>query len=465
MNYRNADEAPEQCKPVTTTLPSLSAPSGNESAVALQDWLEVIDGPLRDISDSSSWWWDAVKKRVCDSYRVWVASGPYERLAHKPPTAEDLENGKFSRLSARTAGMLLQAMAMAETVRAEMVARSITRSPVALLFRLYTMYQPGGESEKAYILQYLVTPPKAQTAVEMVATLRQWERMLLRADNLSIAKPDPSLLVRGLNALVGDVWAKDRDVTFRTQLVKSRLGVDVSPTWESALQLHQHLRAEAENMVHALPTTTTKPAVGDGQRDPKLRPLQPNQSQGTTNLAKASSTTPPTTSTASATTGGTGEKKCKWFTEPQGCRRGANCKFVHSFEGISKKNRCYTCGAEGHQSSSCPTKTEGNDSGPKPKGKAKAKSAPGTPSSREDSRPGNPAARSLTTEPEPQPTPPTSPTTTGEAASSAGTDEMKEVLRDAAQALKSLMSSGSTASSSSSTLEGLQRQLDARVEA
>ena len=459
LDKRNADETPEQCKPGTTTLPSLPAPSGNESAVALQDWLEVIDGPLRDISDSSSWWWDAVKRRACDSYRIWVASGPYERLAHKPPTAEDLEKGKFSRLSARTAGMSLQAMA--ETVRAEMVARSITRSPVALLFRLYTMYQPGGESEKAYILQYIVTPPKAQTAVEMVATLRQWERMLLRADNLSIAKPDPSLFVRGLNALVGDVWAKDRDVTFRTQLVKSRLGMDVSPTWESALQLHQHLKAAAENMVHALPTTTTttttttKPAVGDGQRDPRLRPLQPNQPQGSTNLAKASSTTPPTTSTASAATGGTGEKKCKWFTEPQGCRKGANCKFVHSFEGISKKSRCYTCGAEGHQSSSCPTKT-----GPKPKAKPKAKSVPGTPSSREESRTGNPAARSMTTEPEPQPTPPISPTTTGEAASSAGTGEMKEVLRDAAQALKSLMSSGSTATSSSSTLEGLQRQLD-----
>ncbi|OLP91209.1 hypothetical protein AK812_SmicGene27129 [Symbiodinium microadriaticum] len=206
-------------------------------AAPLQDWLEVIDGPLRDISDSSSWWWDAVKKRACDSYRIWVASGgPYERL----PTAEDLEKGKFSRLSARTAGMLLQAMA--ETVRAEMVARSITRSPLALLFRLYTMYQPGGESEKAYILQYLVTPPKAQTAVEMVATLRQWERMLLRADNISIAKPDPSLLVRGLNALVGDVWAKDRDVTFRTQLVKSRLGVDVSPTWAAIDELKNNLR-------------------------------------------------------------------------------------------------------------------------------------------------------------------------------------------------------------------------------
>ncbi|OLP91201.1 hypothetical protein AK812_SmicGene27124 [Symbiodinium microadriaticum] len=182
------------------------------------DWLEVIDGPLRDISDSSSWWWDAVKKRACDSYRIWVASGPYERNA----LAGDGRNGSS---------------------------------------------RDGGEI------------------------------------NHEISSSDGS----------GDGGnLKDRDVTFRTQLVKSRLGVDVSPTWE-------------------------------------------------------------------------------------------------------------------------------------------------------DGRPGNPAARSLTTEPEPQPTPPTSPTTTGEAASSAGTagtGEMKEVLRDAAQALKSLMSSGSTASSSSSTLEGLQRQLD-----
>ena len=245
------------------------------SAVALQDWIEVIDGPLRDISDSSSWWWDAVKERAQESYRKWVASGPYERLALKPPTADDLEKGKYSRLSTRTAGMMLQAMA--EPVRTEMVARAITRSPVALLFRLCTMYQPGGESEKAYILQYLVSPPKAQTANDLVAVLRQRERLLLRADNLNIAKPDPSLLVRGLNSLVSELWAKDKDVAFMTQLVKS-MGVDVSPTWEAALQLHQHLRAEAENLVNGLPSS--RPASGDPPKDPKLRPLQPsNQGQ------------------------------------------------------------------------------------------------------------------------------------------------------------------------------------------
>ena len=107
---KREDEAPEQCKPGTTSLPSLQSPSGNESAVALQDWIEVIDGPLRDISDSSSWWWDAVKERAQESYRKWVALGPYERLALKPPTADDLEKGKFARLSARTAGMMLQAI-------------------------------------------------------------------------------------------------------------------------------------------------------------------------------------------------------------------------------------------------------------------------------------------------------------------------------------------------------------------
>ena len=66
--------------------------------------------------------------------------------------------------------MMLQAMS--ESVRTEMVARAITRSPVALLFRLCTIYQPGGASEKAYILQCLVSPPKAQTANDLMAVLR-----------------------------------------------------------------------------------------------------------------------------------------------------------------------------------------------------------------------------------------------------------------------------------------------------
>ena len=179
-----------------------------------------------------------------------------------------------------------------------------------------------------------------------MTVLRQWERLLrllLRADNLNIAKPDPSLLVRGLNNLVSELWAKDKDATFRTQLAKSKLGVDVSPSWETALQLHQHLRAESENLVHGLPTTT-RSGTTEPTRDPKLRPLQPSDPGPAKPPPTTTTTTTSTTPTGSAGASGV-EKKCKWFTEPGGCRRGAACKFVHSFEGVSKKNRCYTCGA------------------------------------------------------------------------------------------------------------------------
>ena len=90
----------------------------------------------------------------------------------------------------------------------------------------------------------------------------------------------------------------------------------------------------------------------------------------------------------------------------------ASCKFAHSVEGVSKKNRCYTCGAEGHVSNACPTRTDGGDAG-KGKGKPKAKSAPGTPAAKDDAAKGSgvTAARSMATEPEPPPSAPTSPTT------------------------------------------------------
>ncbi|CAE7356105.1 unnamed protein product, partial [Symbiodinium sp. CCMP2456] len=315
---RRLEESPEQCKPGTTTLPALAPPNGNESAVALQE-------------------------RAQQSYKMWAAAGPYERLALKPPAADDLEKGKYSRLSARTAGMMLQAMA--EVVRAEMVARAITRSPVALLFRLYTMYQPGGESEKAYILQYLVSPPKASTATDLVTILRQWERLLLRVDNLSIEKPDPSLLVRGLNNVVSELRAKD---------------------------IHDN---------------------------------------------------------------GTYDDFYKYASEWK--RRALGQRM--------------------------PTKNEGGDGTPfKPKGKAKPKSAPTTPTAKDDGgQGGSAAARAMVAEPEPQPPAPTSPVNQEGSQQGSQSGEVKDALRDAAQALRSLMSPGSTtASSPASTLEGLQRQLD-----
>ncbi|CAE7939870.1 COL21A1, partial [Symbiodinium necroappetens] len=117
----------------------------------------------------------------------------------------------------------------------------------------------------------------------------------------------------------------------------------------------------------------------------------------------------------------------------------------------------------GHVASGCPTKNEGGDGTPfKSKGKAKPKSAPTTPTAKDDGgQGGSAAARAMVAEPEPQPPAPTSPVNQEGSQQGSQSGEVKDALRDAAQALRSLMSPGSTtASSPASTLEGLQRQLD-----
>ena len=63
------DEAPEQVKPGVSSLASLPPPGSPDSAVAVQDWVELIDGPLSDISDTSVTWWAMVKDKAQVLYR------------------------------------------------------------------------------------------------------------------------------------------------------------------------------------------------------------------------------------------------------------------------------------------------------------------------------------------------------------------------------------------------------------
>ena len=53
--------------------------------------------------------------------------------------------------------------ALHDSVRQEVVARRLTGSTVRLIFRILTLYRPGGEGEKLKILQNLQSP-KAKLA-------------------------------------------------------------------------------------------------------------------------------------------------------------------------------------------------------------------------------------------------------------------------------------------------------------
>ncbi|CAE7925957.1 unnamed protein product, partial [Symbiodinium sp. KB8] len=102
--------AAEVVKPGTTSLTSLPAVSqGAETALLFQDWLEVTSSVMRDVSEQSGLWWEAVLQEVERAYKVWLAATPLERLSVFPE-GKELSEGRWTRLNARVASMLLSAM-------------------------------------------------------------------------------------------------------------------------------------------------------------------------------------------------------------------------------------------------------------------------------------------------------------------------------------------------------------------
>ena len=164
------------------------------------DWLEVISSTMQDLSDGSAEWWLRVKALADEAYQTWTNASPVEKLSMQPSKEVELETGRWGRVNSRGASMIM----LAESVRQEMVQRRSTGSVTALVFRLSTIYQPGGQQEKVMILQNLQQPEAENTAQKAVMSLRTWARWLRRCKELGVSAPDPSLLTRGLSTSPGE---------------------------------------------------------------------------------------------------------------------------------------------------------------------------------------------------------------------------------------------------------------------
>ncbi|CAE7822041.1 unnamed protein product [Symbiodinium sp. CCMP2456] len=210
------------------------------------DWLEVITTTTQDLSDGSADCWNRVRKLADDSYKTWTQATPVEKLSISPPRDEELESGKWSRVNSRGASMVT---ALHDSVRQEMVQRRSTRSVTALIFRLLTIYQPGGQQEKVTILKNLQHPEQAPDAQGAVKALRSWSRWLRRCKELGVAAPDPSLLTCGLTTITKKVLEKEAEANFRTSLVRSHLMVDTTPSYDTMEKYYHHLLAECETII------------------------------------------------------------------------------------------------------------------------------------------------------------------------------------------------------------------------
>ena len=92
-------------------LPTLQELSESEIGPLIAgDWLTTIGPFLRDISASSSLWWDEVLNVAGALYRVWLNSEPMERLRVVPITPPAFQRPPRLRIEQRGSVALLKAM-------------------------------------------------------------------------------------------------------------------------------------------------------------------------------------------------------------------------------------------------------------------------------------------------------------------------------------------------------------------
>ena len=390
---------PEEPAKYITELPKLASADLATSAIVCGNWLAQVRQMLVGLSPSAGVWWQGVEGPVNVAYQRWLVADPLGRLAVDPASVKgEYDEYLYGRVESRAVTLLLAAIPA--NVRDDVVTNRWL-STTAILFRIFCLFQPGGSSERAHLLAQLVNPDVCKSFPECIKVLRRWNQSLQRASEIHATLPDPSLLLRGVDAATGGLLASNQMVGFRVNSFRHRLGIDYNPTVASVLQLVKLIQAEAEassimsegnqdkraRAAAAAAPSATSPAPGrdppTGKSAPVLPPPPPpvvNAVSGAGNESKG----------RGKGKGAEGDKPpCHKFTDATGCRFGDSCMFKHDRAKAKKDGRCLACGQEGHFRSDCPLVSPENrvpagDSSPeakapqgkaglaKPKGKAKA---------------------------------------------------------------------------------------------
>ena len=260
---------PEELSKVTEG-PKLAEIS-DSSSVDFGDWLYCLEHTMGDLSTSSAEWWKLVLKDAQEYYERYQAADQYSRLSMKPTPSLELGEPKWTRVDRRGASILLGAVP--EDVKKELIA-SRTKSTLDVLARLMLLYRPGSAMEKGQLLRKIESPEPATTTQEAVEGLRQWLRYYQRARDLKLSTPDPSLLVKSLDAMLKKPVAENPEVGFRMNLLRYHLKVDFSPSEDSVLAIHRAFLAEFEQMGYK----KRKPP-SDTPSAPRVRALEKAQPQ------------------------------------------------------------------------------------------------------------------------------------------------------------------------------------------
>ena len=156
--------------------------------------------------------------------------------------------------------------AIPEDVRRDLISsRKLSTSEI--VFRLFTVFQPGGPQERAQLLKEVSEDRlgASATAGDVLRALRLWRRNVarLRAGELHLQLPDPLVLTHVLTRWsehVGRVGGQQ--VAYRVSTLRQALSLDQRPTLDQATEFAEALQAEAEQLLLA----SSSMSGGDGNR-------------------------------------------------------------------------------------------------------------------------------------------------------------------------------------------------------
>ena len=312
-----------------------------ETGVEFSDWLYVAEQTIGSLTDSAASWFARTMICVKEAYGRHQVASPLERLTVAPVVPKELTEAKWNRLERRVMAMLLSAMP--KSIKEDAVTHRVATVSAAL-FRLHVLYAPGGVAERAAILKQLEGVNAGEVIVDVVAALRKWRRNLTRALEMNVTPPDASVLLRGLELIIGAAVKRHPEMSFRLSLARNELQLQHRPTQETVLKFYDHALSELQQ---SMPRSTNKTG-STGEEQPRLRAVDGQAGTGETYTQRSSSSSPQK---------GKGQTACKFFQSEAGCRRGPSCKYAHDFASKEeKKQRCWYCGSKQHRQSECHVK-------------------------------------------------------------------------------------------------------------
>ena len=393
--------------PRSSDLPPLPTLGGEASALQFGDWLTLVAPAMHDLAPSAREWWILVMTEVDGLYQLWLQSSPLQRLRIRPEVRQYAI--PHQRTEQKAVTLLLQLLP--ETIKRDVVASRMLTT-VNIIFRLHTLFQPGGGGERTNLLQQITNPKTNGTVADVMASLRQWRRWVGRAEELAVSLPDVTVLM-GVMAKFCDTLGRlgGGQMAFRVASARQELGVDYRPNYPAVKELAEFLQAEAEELhlvtgVKAASTSTTTTAAVKALATGDFEAKDAKEGKGS-------------------------KPACKFWKSEDGCRKGASCTFGHDTSDM--KGRCFTCGAQSHVKRECPTakKEETPEKKvSKVKGGGKSKSEPAA----------KPEKTKVETVKEDDQKPPSEPrtSTTSTAEEPETEDQVQALLREATGVLKSL---------------------------